>query len=58
MQRYRVLRKSEDSFSFGSDGPKSAQPDKQFAELVRDGPGLGIHAIVWTDTPASVEPHD
>jgi hypothetical protein len=55
LQRYRVLRKSEDAFSFGSDEPKPAQPDKQFADLVREGPGLGIHVLVWTDTPVSVE---
>jgi DNA segregation ATPase FtsK/SpoIIIE, S-DNA-T family len=56
LQRYRILRKQEESFSFGSsDEPKPAQPDKQFADLLREGPGFGIHIITWADTPATLE---
>jgi hypothetical protein len=57
LQRYRVLRKQEDNFSFSSAGEAEAkpQPDKQFAELLREGPALGIHTLVWIDTPASLE---
>jgi DNA segregation ATPase FtsK/SpoIIIE-like protein len=56
LQRYRQLRKSEDSFSFGGgDEEKPPAPDKQFADLLREGPALGIHIIAWADTPASVE---
>jgi DNA segregation ATPase FtsK/SpoIIIE, S-DNA-T family len=56
LQRYRVLRKSEESFGFSmNEEEKKPQPDKQFAELLREGPALGIHVITWCDTPASVE---
>jgi DNA segregation ATPase FtsK/SpoIIIE-like protein len=57
LQRYRALRKQEDSsFSFGSsDEEKKPQPDKQFADLLRDGPPVGIHAIAWCDTAAALE---
>jgi hypothetical protein len=57
LQRYRALRKSDDTgFSFGSgDEEKKPQPDKQFADILREGPQLGIHVIAWCDTPASVE---
>jgi DNA segregation ATPase FtsK/SpoIIIE-like protein len=57
LQRYRALRKQEDSFgSFSMDeGEKKPQPDKQLAELLRDGPALGIHLLAWADTPASVD---
>ncbi len=56
LQRYRALRKSEDGFSFSmDDGEKPAQPDKQFAEILREGPPLGVHVVCWCDTPASVE---
>jgi len=56
LQRYRVLRKSEEGFSFSlDDAEKPPQPDKQFADLLRDGPGVGIHVIAWCDTPAAVE---
>jgi hypothetical protein len=57
LQRYRALRRDEDSsFSFStSDEPKKAEPGKQFAELLRDGPPVGIHIITWIDTPAAIE---
>ncbi len=56
LQRYRILRKSEESFGFNmEEGEKPPQPDKQFAEILREGPSLGIHVICWCDTPASVE---
>lgn len=57
LQRYRVLRKSEDEFSFSmsSDEPKKANPSKQFSDLLREGPGLGIHVVTWVDTVASLE---
>src|SRR5688500_8490491 len=56
LQRYRQLRKSEDSFSFGGgDEAKPPAPDKQFADLLREGPSFGMHVVAWADTPASVE---
>jgi len=56
LQRYRPLRKQEESFGgFGSDEEKKPQPDKQFADMLREGPPLGIHTVAWCDTPASVE---
>lgn len=58
LQRFRALRKTEDSsFSFGSgsDEPKKVAADKVFADLLRDGPHLGIHTIAWIDTPVSIE---
>jgi hypothetical protein len=55
LQRYRQLRKSEESFSFGGDEEKKPQPDKQFAEMMREGPNVGMHIVTWCDTPASVE---
>jgi S-DNA-T family DNA segregation ATPase FtsK/SpoIIIE len=55
LQRYRQLRKSEDSFSFGGDEEKKPAADTQFGDLVREGPNVGMHIITWCDTPASVE---
>jgi len=56
LQRYRLLRKQEESFSFGGgDEEKKIPPDKHFADLLREGPSLGIHVISWIDTPASLE---
>ena len=57
LQRYRALRKTEESFGgfSGGDEEKKPEPDKQFADILREGPPLGIHTIAWCDTPASLE---
>jgi hypothetical protein len=59
LQRYRPLRKSEDSsfggFGSADEGEKKPAPDKVFADLLRDGPHAGMHAIAWIDTPVSIE---
>ena len=58
LQRYRALRKSEDaSFSFGSsdEETKKTAADKQFGEILRDGPAAGMHTIAWCDTAAALE---
>ena len=48
LQRFRGLRTVED-FSFSaSEGPPA--PDKQFEELLRDGPTVGLHVITWCDS--------
>ncbi|MEA1950511.1 MAG: FtsK/SpoIIIE domain-containing protein, partial [Planctomycetota bacterium] len=50
--RFRELRKQEDSFGFSAslDEDKPADPAAQFGEIVREGPAVGIHALVWCDT--------
>ena len=55
LQRYRVLRRNEDDFGFSTDQQDSPRPDKQFAELLREGPPVGVHLLVWSDTLATIE---
>ncbi|MGH7179145.1 MAG: FtsK/SpoIIIE domain-containing protein, partial [Tepidisphaeraceae bacterium] len=56
LQRYRALRKQEENFGFSnSDDDKPPATDKQFAEILREGPSLGIHTIAWVDTSASLD---
>jgi len=57
LQRYRVLRKTEDSsFSFSAaDADKPVAPDKTFGDLIREGPTYGIHLMIWVDTPVSID---
>ncbi|HVS40339.1 MAG TPA: FtsK/SpoIIIE domain-containing protein, partial [Gemmataceae bacterium] len=50
LQRCRDLRRREDDFGFGRTGDGPPEPAKQFADLLRDGSGLGIHILVWCDT--------
>ncbi len=55
LQRYRVLRRSEDSLGLSFDSTTEARPDAQFAELLREGPGVGIHVLAWADTLSTLE---
>ncbi len=52
--RFRELRKGEDDFSFSLDRDKPAAADKQLAEILKNGPALGIHTLVWCDSYNSV----
>lgn len=47
--RFRDLRKSEDDFSFSMDNDKPPVPDKQLAEILKNGPQWGMHTLVWCD---------
>jgi hypothetical protein len=60
LQRYRDLRKREESYSFSldepsADTPKPLAPDKALAELLREGPAHGIHVIASADTVAALD---
>jgi hypothetical protein len=58
LQRYRALRKSEDSFNFSSsssDEEKPLDPGKEFADLMREGPANGIHLMAWIDTATALD---
>ncbi len=48
--RFRDLRRGEDDFSFSSDRDKPPSPDKQWAEILRNGPAWGVHTLLWCDS--------
>lgn len=58
LQRFRDLRKKDDdySFSFSSsdDEDDNPSPASQLADILRDGPPLGLHTIAWCDTGSSL----
>lgn len=54
--RFRDLRKSDDDFGFGRRGEEEAKTASQeLAEILREGPALGIHVIAWFDTLNNVQ---
>jgi hypothetical protein len=56
LQRYRALRKSEESFGFSAGGDEEkADPGKEFADILREGPANGIHVLTWIDTATALE---
>ena len=53
-QRIRELRKEED-FGFGRRGAeKVVPPADNLAAIMRDGPTVHIHVILWADTPTNL----
>ncbi|MCG8583890.1 MAG: hypothetical protein MI757_04170, partial [Pirellulales bacterium] len=56
LARFRDLRTKEDDWSFSSssdsDGPDP--PDKLLGNILREGPGLGVHIITWCDTATNL----
>ncbi len=48
--RFRELRRNEDDFNFSMDRDKPPSPDKQWAEILRNGPAWGIHTLLWCDS--------
>jgi S-DNA-T family DNA segregation ATPase FtsK/SpoIIIE len=54
LQRFRMLRQEED-FGFSSSGDgESLKPDKQFGQIIREGPVHGIHVLTWCDTAGNL----
>jgi hypothetical protein len=48
--RFRDLRRGEDDFSFSASSDEPARPDKQWGEILRNGPAWGMHSLVWCDS--------
>jgi hypothetical protein len=54
LQRFRMLRQEED-YGFSSSGEGDApKPDKQFGQIIREGPVHGIHVLTWCDTAGNL----
>jgi hypothetical protein len=55
LSRFRDLRKREDDYGFSRhDEDAPPDPGRQFRTIVREGPALGIHVMLWADSYNSV----
>jgi len=55
LQRFRDLRKGEDDFGFSArDEDAVAKPADRLAAILRDGPNVNVHVLVWCDTMTNV----
>ncbi|QDU26850.1 FtsK-like domain-containing protein [Anatilimnocola aggregata] len=52
LARFRKLKKSDD-FSFNDD-EGGGSIDKQFINLLREGPAVGVHTLIWSDNCTNV----
>ncbi|MFO1021504.1 MAG: FtsK/SpoIIIE domain-containing protein [Planctomycetales bacterium] len=56
LSRFRSLRKSDDDFGFASFGEeKKVSTGKLLGDILRDGPAVGVHAIIWCDSYNNVD---
>ncbi len=52
LARYRELRKADDDFGFTSFGDEEAavSPAQHLLTILREGPAVGVHVLLWCDT--------
>jgi len=56
LQRYRSLQPQDGGMSFSfDDGDKPPSADQRFATILRDGAAVGVHLLVWADSPATLD---
>ncbi|MFM7185917.1 MAG: FtsK/SpoIIIE domain-containing protein [Planctomycetota bacterium] len=52
--RFRELRRNESDFGF-SMGDKKATPADNFLSVLKDGPAVGVHMIIWCDSLTNLQ---
>ncbi len=53
--QFRTLRKDDDDFGLGGFGtPKELTTSGMFSDILKRGPLVGIHVVVWSDTFSNV----
>jgi DNA segregation ATPase FtsK/SpoIIIE, S-DNA-T family len=55
LQRLRDLRRPDDDYGFSRKGETTVSPYKQFMNILREGPPMGIFTILWCDTLANLQ---
>ena len=51
IHRFRELRKADDDFGFGRrGGDREPSPSERLLTILRDGPPVGVHTLVWCDS--------
>jgi S-DNA-T family DNA segregation ATPase FtsK/SpoIIIE len=51
LSRFRDLKKSDDDLGFSDFGDDEDEKiDKQFNQILREGPNYGVHSLIWSDT--------
>jgi len=50
LARFRELRKADDGFGFSFGADKKVGPAQHFLDVLKDGPTVGVHTILWCDS--------
>jgi hypothetical protein len=55
LQRFREFRRGDDDLGFGRRGAeRTVSPLEHLQTLLRDGPPVGVHVLMWCDTLGNV----
>jgi hypothetical protein len=55
LARFRELRRNEADFGFSMGGEQKATPAQNFVTILKDGPTVGIHTIIWCDSLTNLQ---
>jgi len=55
LARFREIRRNENDFGFSMSGEQEATPAQQLVTILRDGPTVGIHAVIWCDSLTNLQ---
>jgi energy-coupling factor transporter ATP-binding protein EcfA2 len=50
LAQFRDLRRGEDDFSFSTPQSQPVPVDRRFRELLREGPAVGVHLLIWCES--------
>ena len=53
--RFREVRRDDSDFGFSLSGDKQAGPAQHLVTILKDGPTVGIHAIIWCDSLTNLQ---
>jgi len=55
LARFREIRRNENDFGFSMSGEQEASPAQQLVTILKDGPTVGIHAVIWCDSLTNLQ---
>jgi hypothetical protein len=55
LARFRELRRNESDFGFSMGGDQKATPAQNLVTLLKDGPTVGVHLLIWCDSLTNLQ---
>jgi len=55
LARFRELRRNEGDFGYSFGGDQKATPAQNLVALLKDGPPVGIHVLIWCDSLTNLQ---
>jgi hypothetical protein len=55
LARFRELRRNESDFGYSMSGDAKATPAQNLVTLLKDGPPVGVHVLVWCDSLTNLQ---